>query len=500
MRSGAGAKATTAASEPVGPFSGRRRRGDAIVAAAVAVLLAALPAPAGATALHPLQLGFADGLFASGQASERSLWDGRAVEAKASIVRVGVAWAGIAPRKPAAGFDASDPSAAGYNWTGLDATVREATAHGLHVLFTVGVAPSWAEGPGKPANAYPGAWRPDPAAFGAFATALATRYGGAFPDPLNPGTALPRVEFFEAWNEPNLNNYLSPQWEGTKLIGPYVYRELLDSFYTGVKAGQSGATVIAGSMAPFGDPPGGSRTPPVEFLRALLCLKGGRLKTVPCPEKAHFDVLSDHPIAVGSPLESAASPLDATTPDLGRLTDVLRRAEQTHRVQPAGKKPLWVTEFWYDSNPPDPNGVPLSRQARWYEQDLYLFWKQGARVAISLQLRDSPPVPSYEASTQAGAYFLDGRPKPSLTAFRFPFVAERQGRDRVLVWGIAPNKGRVRLQTEEKAGWRTLTTVLAPAAPQPFTAVVDLTRKTNLRAVLGSQRSLPWMQPSSKPH
>jgi hypothetical protein len=49
-----------------------------------------------------------------------------------------------------------------------------------------------------------------------------------------------------------------------------------------------------------------------------------------------------------------------TTPDIGRLMRVLRKAEKTKRVLPQGNKELWVTEFWYDTDPPDPTGVSLA--------------------------------------------------------------------------------------------------------------------------------------------
>jgi hypothetical protein len=462
-----------------------------------AVALAALGsfAPASNAAQpHSFGIGFADSLFESGDAGLRSFWLDRAVDTDAEVVRIGVGWSGVAPRKPPAGFDPANPASSGYDWTNLDASVRDAAARGLRILLTVNSAPAWAEGPGRPANAYRGTWEPDPTAFGAFAQALASRYSGSFPDPLQPGAALPRVDLFEAWNEPNLDNYLSPQWQGTSLVGPILYRGLLNRFYTGVKAAQPTAKVIAGSMAPFGDPPGGARTPPVQFLRSLLCLQGGRLKPLACPEKAHFDVLSHHPIAVGPPSESAESPLDVTTPDLGRLTRVLRKAEETNRALPSGQKPLWVTEFWYDSSPPDPHGVPLYRQARWYEQDLHLFWEQGASMAVTLQLRDSPPGKGYSYTNQSGAYFLDGAAKPSSTAFRFPFVSQRTGRARVLAWGIAPRAGRVQIQARRGGRWLTLMSTRAGGRSRPFEVPLALHGHAQLRARLGSEASLIWKQ------
>ena len=474
-----------------------------------------------ASAPHRLDVGFGDPLFASSDAATREYWLGSAVGTGASLVRIGVGWSGVAPKSPPVGFDPANPASPGYDWTKLDAAVRSAVAHGLRVMFTVSSAPAWAEGPSRPAGAYRGAWKPDAAAFGAFGQALAARYSGSFPDPLQPGSTLPQVQYFETWNEPNLDNYLSPQWEGTRLVGPGLYRELLNGFYAGVKAAQPGATVIAGSLAPFGDPPGGSRTTPVEFLRNLLCLQGGRLKPIPCPQPARFDVLSDHPIAVGPPSESAESPLDVTTPDLGLLTRVLRKAEATHRVLPRGQKPLWVTEFWYDSNPPDPHGVPLYRQARWYEQDLYMFWRQGASAAITLQIQRCAPwerlrvhepvrrlLPRWspEALEDGVSLSVRGpahRPRPR------PCLGNRaQGRP-----GANPGAtGRTLADADVDAGGRALTPVRGPACPAWSCAAARPTGERNepcleteikkgqfLSAISGVCRT-PTVNPLKKEH
>jgi hypothetical protein len=445
-------------------------------------------------ALQPLQFGYGDSLFATSESETREHWLEQARDTGGSIVRIGANWSSIAPKSPASSFEPANPNSPEYSWETLDDSVRSAADNGLQVMLTVSAAPRWAEAPGRPRTFEPGSWKPQPGAFGAFAKALATRYNGSFPDPLLPGEKLPRVRYFEAWNEPNLDTYLSPQWENNEWVGASRYRDLLNAFYSGIKASQPSATVIGGSLAPFGDPPGGERTPPVLFLRSLLCLHGGQLAPVACPEPAHFDVLSDHPIAVGAPNQSASSPLDVTTPDMGHLTTILEKAERDHLVLPRAKKPLWVTEFWYDTNPPDPNGLSLATQARWYEQDLYSFWQQGARVAITLQIRDSAAGKGYSFTNQSGAYFLDGSPKPSATAFRFPLVAHRTGPFNVAVWGIAPKRGKVRIQVLRKGSWKTLGSVSTVGRPHPFTTNVELLRFGKLRAVQGSQASLPWAQ------
>lgn len=475
----------------------------ALGVASIALTALALAAPASKTPStrtpepHSIYLGYGDTLFTSSEEAVRDHWIERATESGASIAHIYLHWSEVAPKAPPAGFNPTDPNSPGYNWERIDAAVRTAADHGLRVLITAFSAPKWAEGPGRPANAPNGTWEPQPAAYGAFAQALASRYDGSFPDPLRPGSDLPRVRFFEAWNEPNLDEYLSPQW-GTneRWVGPGIYRNLLNSFYAGVKEGQPGAKVLAGSLAPYGDPPGGARTPPVEFLRSLLCLRGGRLKPLACRKPARFDILSDHPVSpISPPRKPAASPLDASTADLGRLTRVLHKAERVGSVIPPGHKGLWVTEFWTDTNPPDPEATPINREARWYEQDLYLFWQAGAEAAIEYQLVDSPPgKDGYRSTLQSGVFFLDGQPKPSQTAMRFPFVAHRSGQDAVSVWGIAPNPGRVRIQALRGGAWQTLASVRAKGLTHPFVATLPLHSKALLRARLGAENSLTWKQ------
>jgi hypothetical protein len=465
------------------------RRACALAAFALAAWIA-IAAPA-ASAMT-LRTGFFGPELVSPQQGTRELWAGRVAGTGASLERIDVSWRAVAPPKRPAGFDPKDPASPGYYWTELDAAVRSAAAHGLQVMFDVLSAPEWAEGAGRPANVTPGTWKPRAGAFGDFAQALAARYSGSFPDPLVPGSSIPRVRYFEVWNEPNLKIYLNPQWEGNRETGAAIYRELVNRFYTGVKAVQPDSEVIAGSLAPWGQGRASGFAHPIEFLRSMLCLRGSSLRPLPCPEPAHFDVLSAHPINIGAPTRSAVNPLDVSPPDLGRVTTVLNRAEQTGRALPGGRKPLWVTEFWTDSSPPDPDGVPVYEQARWYEQDLYLFWKQGAQAAIALQIRDAPPGPGYKYTSQAGVYFLNGKPKPSLTAMRFPFVVTQRSSGSAGVWGMAPQSGRLQVQAQIAGHWATIASrSVAARAVFSFSAPVAQ-GPVKLRAVVGAEASLPW--------
>ena len=58
----------------------------------------------------------------------------------------------------------------------------------------------------------PGIWKPSPSAYGQFVQAVATRYTGHF-IPTGNSPPLPRVQFWEVWNEPNWGSSLAPQFQ-----------------------------------------------------------------------------------------------------------------------------------------------------------------------------------------------------------------------------------------------------------------------------------------------
>lgn len=468
-----------------------------IILPGLALLAFVVPAPAGAQ--PTLTLGFsggADPFLATGDSTVDAPWIARAVSEGAKVIRVDVHWASIAPATRPAGFADSNPASRGYNWTRLDAAVRELSQAGLEPLLDVWSAPTWAEGPGIPRGFTPGAWRPSAPAFGAFASAIATRYSGAFPDPLRPGACLPRVALWEAWNEPNLSIYLGPQWlrtvSGWQAQSPVLYRNLANAFYAAVKAVNRSNLVLGGGTAPYGDAPGGQRMQPVTFVRAEFCLNAD-LRPLPCRSPIHINVLDHHPYGIGGPLWHALNADDVAVPDLYKLTAILRAAERARTVLPAGRRQVWVTEESWSTKPPNPHAVPIMTAARWLEQSFYVLWRQGVRTILWWQIADSPPIPNYADTYQAGVYFLDGHPKPGAVAFRFPFVTMRLDPGHVLAWGRAPARGVALLEVAGPHGWR----VLDRLSVQPggvFEARLALAGHADLRVQLGHETSLVWIQ------
>ncbi|HWF51448.1 MAG TPA: hypothetical protein VG294_12485 [Solirubrobacteraceae bacterium] len=418
-----------------------RRAAHALLVAAV--ILAVAPT-ASAAGLRPLRLAFTDGLFVG---PTQSLWLQRAAGAGAQIVRLDAGWP--AARAPA---DPSNPTDPAYDFTTLDSSVRNAAADGLTPLLSFTSAPAWAQGPHRPASAPPGSWLPDPGAIEAYGRALAERYNGQFRDPLGSGSVLPKVTLFQLWNEPNLPQYLSPQWQKVSghwvAVAPNHYRLMLNAFYAGVKAVQPGATVVTAGTAPFGDFGHGQRMMPVLFWSQVL------------RQPTSFDVLAHQPYSVGPPSTRALNANDVSIPDIGKLTTLLRRAERRGDALPRGlHHPVWVTETGYNTKPPNPGGIAVATAARWLEQTVYLLWSQGVSVVTQYLIRDEPPIPSYDQSSQSGVYYLDGAPKPSLTAFRFPLVGHRATTGHVRAWLRAPVAGRLSVFARRSGRWTAVTTV-----------------------------------------
>jgi len=460
----------------------------AFLAVVVAVLTSMLLTPPSAgAASSKLRLGIAPTSEFSGV--DRDVWLDRVRAESGSMIRVTAPWASVAPSRPP-DDRAADPSWAGYRWSVVDDQVRAIVARGLTPLVMINGAPAWAEDAGRPAGMSSAGWKPDAASFGRFAGAVARRYSGTTADPSAPLRALPRATQFQLWNEPNLDLHLAPQWEKGRPFAPSRFRAMVNAGYDAIKAAQPSATVVTAGLAPFGDygATSGSRTPPVAFLRSMLCLDAKLRRT--CRTASRFDALSHHPYGIRAPSSPALNKDDATIPDLGKLTRVLRAARKARTVGPSTPG-LWVTEVSYDSSPPDPDGVPASTLARWIPELLWRLWDQGASTVLWFQIRDQAPTPSFAATYQSGLYRNDGARKPYAEAYRFPVLVTGRTSSRLKVWLRSPRAGRVTVQIRRGGRWRKAKTVTARVS-QVRSLSVTRSRTTGVRAVVGGETSRAW--------
>lgn len=411
----------------------------------------ALPAGVQAASQRALETSFVSPFDLTG--SEAPLAVERMRAAGATSVRIPVEWSSIAPGsiRPQ-NLKADDPADPRYQFAALDRQVRMTSAAGLAPLLSLYSPPQWATSGGPNT-------RPDAQEYQLFAKALAQRYSGGFAD-------LPRVRHWQAWNEPNLKAFLGPQSEGGRRTAAGIYRALVNGLAAGVKAVHADNLVVAGGLAPFsfgGDDPE-VVTAPLRFMRELLCMEAGsrRRPRPSCAERTRFDVWSTHPYTTGGPTQSAVRPDDVSLGDLPEMRTLLGAAERARRIQTQRRVSFWVTEFSWDTSPPDPGGVPPALHARWVSEALYRMWRSGVSRVTWFLLVDRPHVSGrpFAYEFQSGLYFRRGeslaaaRPKPALAAFRFPFVALRVGA-RTSVWGRVPPPGEgARVVVERRAGSR----------------------------------------------
>jgi hypothetical protein len=334
--------------------------------------------------------------------------------------------------------------------------------------------------------------RPDPAQFALFATAGARRYGGGF-------EALPRVRYFQAWNEQNLATNLWPQLEDGKPVAPALYRQMLNAFYAAVHGVHADNVVIAGGLAPFHDSTADTVAQdkdwgPMKFMRELLCLSRALGKT--CPDRVSFDVWAMHPYTSGGPTHTALLFDDVSLGDLPDMKGALDAARRHHTIHSQHGVGFWVTEFSWDSSPPDPEAVPIAKLKQWVPEALYRMWRNGVSNVTWFSLHDERSPSYYQSGLYyAGATAAGGKAKPYLRAFRFPVVALRKPNGRYLVWGRTPSGKKANVVVEHVVGRRrTRVDTLESDAHGIFQGTYDLDGRgtVTVRMPGTKERSLPY--------
>ncbi|MCW2998726.1 MAG: hypothetical protein JWN65_2275 [Solirubrobacterales bacterium] len=439
---------------------------------AATAVVAAPAAPAGASATQ--ENVFQDDnllLFRGDETSDATLRELKSLGV--TRIRLTVPWRAFAPdhraqRRPASLKDPTDPSQ--YDPVVFDLhdhVVRVAARLGIKVMFNVtGGAPIWATGTRR--GLHLGLqYKPDPRQFRQFVQMLGTRYDGRHKDENQGHVAVPRVDAWSIWNEPNQGAGLQPQWErdrhGRLLpVAPRVYRALAQSAISALRASGHGQDIILlGETAPRGvnrrTITGSLR--PVPFLAGVLCLdattlaalRGRAARDQGCDRKNATRLLAvtgygHHPYSiVSSPATPDRDVRDVTLADAPRLGRLLDAGARLGRL-PASL-PYWWTEYGWQTRPPDPvRGVDPLLQAQWIAEAEKQTRADGRVAALTqfLLIDDLPreePGQTLErrwGTYQTGIKLADGTPKPAYDAYRLPFVAgpgTRAGGS-VDVWGL----------------------------------------------------------------
>jgi hypothetical protein len=438
-----------------------------LILAALLLLLTPSAASASSTQMSIVQ-DDATFVFGNGRDPEAAVAEAKLLGADA--IRVFVTWHSVSPgqdsRRRPAGFDVGDPNSHGYQWGMYDTLVDRARRNGLKVLMVLSPAiPYWAsEDPSRCPHLIGGyqqlgkscMWKPSPALFAQFVKAVVRRYGATAPGPLGGQVAL-----WSLWNEPNLEHYIWPQLQrsryGTIDVGAARYRQL---WLAGWKAiakydPPSRNKVLFGETAAISSP--------VDTLYAALCLDEdgnpfkGRMRTLQgCGKVQRLPIagLALHPynnFAIGSVFTRSHTKDSLAMGYVSRAHKLLDRAARRGRIP--GGRGIYVTEFGFQSSPPNPFGdaLSLTRQAAAInEADRLFFGDRRVRSVAQYELYDV----GNPGEFNTGLRFADGKAKPSLAAYRMPLVVTRRGGgERVEVWGqVRPATGRVRPVVEHVGG------------------------------------------------
>ena len=352
------------------------------------------------------------------------------------VVRFTLRWDQIARTQPTT---PADPADAAYDWSSADPVLDGLKAHGIEVVLQLVGTPSWANG-GKASNYIPTSSAP----FGAFATAAARQY--------------PWVKRWVIWNEPNQVRWLRPTTATLYTI------RLLNPAYAAIHTAIRGAQVAGGGTAPRGSTGGVS---PLAWVAGMHAAH------------ARLDAYAHNPYPLDpkreTPLTGGCDHCTTVTmATIGRLVSLVGRDFPKARI--------WLTEYGYQSNPPDRLlGVSLALQARYIGEGAYAAYRAPkVDMLIHFLYRDEPNLSRF----QSGLLTPTNAVKPAYAAYQLPLAQISSS----TFWGQlrAPAAGST-AQLERRVGsrWQTLATVHAGAGGY-FRWNGNLARGTQVRVHAGS--------------
>ena len=349
------------------------------------------------------------------------------------LVRINVLWSDV------------ERSEGHYRWNAYDSILKGLHKRGIDPVLTLVSTPSWANG-GQGTN-----WAPtNGTAFADFATAAAHRY--------------PYVTRWLIWNEPNQRRWLRP-------TSPSIYvKRLLNPAYKAIHAVLPHALVGGGVTAPRAATGGVS---PLAWIRGMGAAH------------AKLDAYAHNPY----PLTPSETPFTGGCTHCSTLTMATLPQLVADIGHAFGKgKRIWLTEYGYQTDPPDNFlGVSLEQQALYIsEAALRAYLEPRVDMLINYLVQDEPDL----ARWQSGILTAAGDEKPSYQAFELPLTVKSHSRTSTTLWGqIRPGNGSQPYVLEELSGstWtpvgsptrtgpRGFFTRVVPSAPGASFRVLQLTR------------------------
>jgi hypothetical protein len=299
------------------------------------------------------------------------------------------------------------------DWGRADAILRGLHERRMLPVVTIWGAPRWANG-GRAAN-----WAPRSKwTFAGFARRAADRY--------------PFVKHWLIWNEPNQRRWLRP-------TSARVYTQtLLNPAYAAIRNATPGAMVGGGVTAPRASAGGIS---PVDFIRGMGAAR------------ARLDAYAHNPYPLRR-LETPASGgcAHCETITMATIDRLLREVGRAF-----GRKRIWLTEYGYQTNPPDRVlGVSPALQSRYLADAAHRAYATPyVDMLIHYLYKDEPDA----ARWQSGLVTAGGSAKTALRSAILPLAQVSRSGLRTVVWGqVRPEDGLQRYVLQQFSGgkWRAV--------------------------------------------
>jgi hypothetical protein len=388
----------------------------AVITVSFALLVLALPA--GSSASPSIRYGVQDDAWLrSGPGTLESRLD-RLESLGVKLVRLNVLWSEV------------ESNRGRYDWSGYDPVLKGLHERGIEPVLTLYSTPAWANGQ-RGTN-----WAPTSGAtFAAFARHAAQHY--------------PYVRRWLVWNEPNQRRWLRPTTPGS-----YV-KLLLNPAYAAIHKARPGALVGGGVTAPRAATGGVS---PVDWIDGMAAAG------------AKLDAYAHNPY----PLTKAETPKDGGCAHCDTITmsTLERLATKVSAAFGKGTR-IWLTEFGYQTNPPDPFlGISRVRQMQYVsEAALRAFLAPRVDMLIQFLIQDEPEI----ARWQSGVLTARGQLKPSYAALRMPLALETRTGRKSTLWGqVRPGTGvrRYRLEQLRNGSWHAIGGTAKTSTSGTYTRVV----------------------------
>jgi hypothetical protein len=299
------------------------------------------------------------------------------------IVRLSIRWDQVEPKKGA------------LDWGQYGAVLDALHAAKIPAVVTIWGSPKWANG-GKSANHLP------KSGFGIFASQAAKRF--------------PWIRQWTAWNEPNTRVYSTP-------VSPSTYvKRVLNPMVAALHAVNRNNKVAGGVTSPRKT---STSMSPLAFMQGMKAAH------------AKLDAYAQNPYPGSRKETPYRDPCSwCTTFNMARLS--LIRSDVTRYF--GSRKPVWLTEYGYQTSPPDRIlGVSPALQATYLSDASAKVYRQaGVTMLIQFMVRDDTSV----AGWQSGFFTAKGTAKPSFRAFQLPLAQVSRRGTRTTLWGqVRPGSG-----------------------------------------------------------